>query len=312
MRQKYRFQIMIYIEEISEEILITFLNRIREEHHFDVKQLECIICRSREELSDLLQEAENSCNSSIATNDCNLSDIEKVCKILLTDSKETAKKYRNSDMVCIGYQPAESGFFAAAAMVVERLEDLDLQASVETYLHEKYFPVTVARTERLILREIEKPDIPFLRSMSTAEGMEEGFLDHLTGEDSFTEEKLLAYMENAYRFFGYGLWITTKEETRMGCCGFGNWDCEEENGRVELQYALLPEFRGQGYAQEMCREALNYLFSRTDVDVVWLRILPENHRSVRLALKLGFRKQESNEFYQIFLLKQKDMKKSLA
>ena len=51
---------------------------------------------------------------------------------------------------------------------------------------------------------------------------------------------------------------------------------------------FLPQDRGQGYALEACRAALDWLTSTLPGEPVVLCTQVANQRSVRLAVKLGF------------------------
>lgn len=212
--------------------------------------------------------------------------------LVLTDSPRQAAALREKGVVCIGCQWENSGFFEGAYLVTDCIASLDVQTLEETYLHARGLPVTIAETRRLVIREITSEDFDFLWELSQKAGM--GIAMDRADDNCFSWERLEAYIAHVYRFYGYGLWmVLLKNGIRIGCCGLGD--------REELQYAVAPGFRRRGYAEEMCRAVMGYVFSRTDRESLWIRVRPENKPSRRLAAKLGFSYRYSSgdmQFYQ--------------
>ncbi|GAA4836027.1 GNAT family N-acetyltransferase [Kitasatospora terrestris] len=63
-------------------------------------------------------------------------------------------------------------------------------------------------------------------------------------------------------------------------------------GRIDLGYLFLPRAWGQGYAAEACAAALGWLTGVLPGEPVVLATQTANHRSMRLAAKLGFTEAE--------------------
>jgi RimJ/RimL family protein N-acetyltransferase len=63
-------------------------------------------------------------------------------------------------------------------------------------------------------------------------------------------------------------------------------------GKVDLGYLFLPRAWGFGYAAEACAAALDWLDGVLPGEPVVLATQTANHRSMRLAAKLGFREVE--------------------
>ena len=68
----------------------------------------------------------------------------------------------------------------------------------------------------------------------------------------------------------------------------------------EAQIALLPDFRGYGYAREAMEVLLDALFSEGAVSVLW-RTLPDNAESISLARRLGGIKEPCEDETQALL-----------
>lgn len=91
--------------------------------------------------------------------------------LLITDSREAAREAARCGTVCIACAD-DGGFFEGAQLVVEGLAELEPEVLEEFLLRTQGFPVTVARTERLVIREIAKEDFARLRGISMQAGME--------------------------------------------------------------------------------------------------------------------------------------------
>lgn len=138
--------------------------------------------------------------------------------LVFTDDHVLAAQFAAGNIVCVGCAVGSSAFFEGVGLVVEHLMDLDLQELEEYYLRATGRPVTIARTERLILREITGEDIPVLCEISRQEGMEDAFDAQL--RENFSTANLWSYIQTVYRFYGYGLWsVCERDGSVVGCCG---------------------------------------------------------------------------------------------
>lgn len=60
------------------------------------------------------------------------------------------------------------------------------------------------------------------------------------------------------------------------------------NDEVFLEYAVLKDFRGQGYASDMVSETTEYLFKKHNIRSIRLDIDPSNKNSMLVANSCGF------------------------
>ena len=60
------------------------------------------------------------------------------------------------------------------------------------------------------------------------------------------------------------------------------------NDEVFLEYAILKEFRGMGYASDIVREVTQYLFENYNLKSIRLDIDPSNKNSILVANACGF------------------------
>ncbi len=97
-----------------------------------------------------------------------------------------------------------------------------------------------------------------------------------------------AYIENMYRFYGYGMWVVTDRGTgkMIGRVGI---ECREELGGVmELGYVIGKPYQRQGYATEVCSAILSYARDELGIREIFCFIDEGNEVSEIVARKLGF------------------------
>jgi len=86
--------------------------------------------------------------------------------------------------------------------------------------------------------------------------------------------------------YGYGIWIFYDHKGRfVGRCGLRNVTVEGR-AEVEIAYAILPKYWGQGYATEMARKALE-VAQELGIEEIVIFTWVENSASLRVIEKLG-------------------------
>jgi RimJ/RimL family protein N-acetyltransferase len=215
-------------------------------------------------------------------------------QVVLTDDPQRASTLAGQGIVCIGCQRELDCYFDGVDLVVSSLADLDVWTIKETFCHGKGLPMRITQTERLVIREIAEEDFAFLEQLGRSEGMQLAVEGEAGMEDGpLDAERLTAYVRHVYRLYGYGLWmVLDRDGTRIGLCGLGDWEAEEiepNRSLLQLQYAVAPAFRRQGYAFEMCCAVIAYATEQMpERNDLWLRIHAGNIPSLHLAEKLGF------------------------
>jgi len=149
-------------------------------------------------------------------------------------------------------------------------------------------PPPVLETERLRVEPFTLADAPFiLRLLNTP-----GFLTYIADKGVRTIEQAEAYLETgplrSYALHGLGLCRVTLKSSgeAIGMCGLIH---REGFDIRDLGYAFLPEFEGQGLATESARAVLAFGRETLGLDRVIALVGPENDRSIRLLVNLGFR-----------------------
>jgi RimJ/RimL family protein N-acetyltransferase len=145
----------------------------------------------------------------------------------------------------------------------------------------------VLETERLVLRWLRADDAAFILKLVN----EPAWLQHIGDFGVKTLEDARSYIGRSpvamYARLGFGLYAVERKPTGdpIGICGLIKREALPE---VDLGFAFLEEFWGQGYAFESAAATLalgrdHFHFSR-----ILAVSAPENQRSARLLAKLGF------------------------
>ncbi|MCD8369030.1 MAG: GNAT family N-acetyltransferase [Clostridiales bacterium] len=192
--------------------------------------------------------------------------------VILSDEKEalSAAKAAGSAFAAIGSGLPEADY---AVETVEAVDERFLERLVRRHLG---LPWRIAESERLRIREVTKRD-------------QEEFL-RWDSDLIFTSSDLLeAYIQNQYRFYEYGVWavVRKEEDTLIGAAGVYDWEDETRETHLELGYEIFPPYRRMGYAEEACRQILNYITEEYECPV-WASVWETNIPSRALLEKLGF------------------------
>ena len=206
--------------------------------------------------------------------------------IFLSSDQSLLDLARDVDVPAIAYQKPETDTFLHADMVVEGFEEVDMIFLQRVYERHFNIPWTILETKRCIVRELELSDMDDLFSMYAEPGM----TDYMEGLYEYEEELEYqkAYIENMYRFYGYGMWLVFEKKTGTLIGRAGVEHREELNGDMELGYAIRTSFQHQGYAYEVCQAIVQYAREELQAHLLHCLIEKGNVISEKLAVKLGF------------------------
>jgi RimJ/RimL family protein N-acetyltransferase len=90
-----------------------------------------------------------------------------------------------------------------------------------------------------------------------------------------------------YAQLGFGLYLVELAASgeSVGMCGLIKRDTLED---VDLGFAFLSRFRGNGYAYEAAAAVMSYAKISLGIDRIVAITTPDNQASIRLLRKLGF------------------------
>lgn len=148
--------------------------------------------------------------------------------------------------------------------------------------------VKVLETERLILRRMSTNDAGFILELLN----EPSWLRFIGDRGVRTMEDARDYILNGpvamYARLGFGLYLVELKEdgSPIGICGLIKRDFLDD---VDIGFAFLPKYWGQGYAYEVASAVLAYGQEVLGLKRIVAITAPDNDRSARLLKKLGLR-----------------------
>jgi len=146
----------------------------------------------------------------------------------------------------------------------------------------------VLETERLVLRRMSAEDAEFMLGLLN----EPSWLRYIGDRGVRTVEDARAYIlkgpVDMYSRLGFGLYVAELKEAGVpiGICGLVKRDFLED---VDIGFALLPGFWGQGYAHEAAAAVMEHGKSTLGLKRIVAITNPDNRSSIRLLEKLGLR-----------------------
>jgi [ribosomal protein S5]-alanine N-acetyltransferase len=148
--------------------------------------------------------------------------------------------------------------------------------------------VSVVDTARLRLRCLENGDAAFIVELLT----DPDFLRNVGDRGVHNEEDARRYIASgpvaSYARYGFGLYLVELREpaVAIGMCGLLRRDTHPD---VEIGFALLPRFRGRGYALEAARATLRLGVETLGLPRVVAITAPDNTASIDILEALGLR-----------------------
>jgi RimJ/RimL family protein N-acetyltransferase len=145
----------------------------------------------------------------------------------------------------------------------------------------------ILTTSRLLLREFDLQDSFFVQELCTTPT----WLQYIGDRGINTLADAVNYILNgpmhSYRVNGFGLWVTVLKDTGkpIGMCGLIKRDMLED---VDIGYALLPAYEGQGYAFEAATATVKHALHQLNLPRVAAITALDNQRSIAVLEKIGF------------------------
>ncbi len=146
----------------------------------------------------------------------------------------------------------------------------------------------ILETDRLRLRwfNATAADADFLRALLN----DPGWLANIGERHVRTRRQALTWIATRhtapYGRLGFGFWaVERRSDGRlMGMCGLVKRDTLME---VDVGYALMPTFRGQGYAREAAAACVRYALDVLGLPEVWGITGPDNAASAAVLRQIG-------------------------
>ena len=165
----------------------------------------------------------------------------------------------------------------------------------------------ILQTDRLILRRLQKTDIPTLIDLWS----DPNVTSHLGGPRD--QEKLkLIFEEDVENPFAYDqdLWPVEEKQTNevVGHCGLVDKEIDGKE-EIEINYIFKPSVWGKGYATEIGKAIIEYAFREKKLKRLIALIKPENEQSENVAKKIGMKLEKAvvrpgGEIRKVFVIDQ--------
>lgn len=141
-------------------------------------------------------------------------------------------------------------------------------------------------TPRLTVRDLTFEDNALILELLTSPTWLEFIGDR--GVHSLEDaDGYIARMQDRYVQLGFGFYLVQlKDDTKIGICGLIQRDSLPD---VDIGFALLPRFAGQGLALEAAWATLEYARDTLKLPRLAGITTPENLRSIRLLEMLGLK-----------------------
>ena len=146
----------------------------------------------------------------------------------------------------------------------------------------------ILETPRLRLRWFNAADADFLRGLLN----DPGWLANIGERNVRTRPQARSWIATrhtaTYGRLGFGFWAVERKAdgALMGMCGLIKRDTLME---ADVGYALMPAFRGQGYASEAAAACVRYGHEVLGLPEVWGITSPDNAASAAVLAQAGLR-----------------------
>lgn len=148
--------------------------------------------------------------------------------------------------------------------------------------------MTVLTTERLRLRRLTADDAPFILRLVNDPSWLRFIGDRGVHHLDDARHYILNGPVASYGKFGFGLWLVELQAggVPIGMCGLLQRDTLPD---MDIGFAFLPEFGGQGYAAEAGRATLAHGRDTLGRKRIVAVTRPDNARSIKTLGRLGLR-----------------------
>ncbi|MCB0570151.1 MAG: GNAT family N-acetyltransferase [Phaeodactylibacter sp.] len=144
-------------------------------------------------------------------------------------------------------------------------------------------------TPRISLRLLTPDDAAFLLELLNSPGWLQNIGDRgvktIAAAQAYASERIIkGYTEN-----GFGLYVMAlkgQDDIPIGLCGLIRRPGLED---VDIGFALLPQYMGQGYAFEAASAVMDHARNSLKIPRIVAITLPTNSASIKLLEKIGLR-----------------------
>ena len=147
---------------------------------------------------------------------------------------------------------------------------------------------SIIETQRLFLRELTVTDADFILQLLNEPAYiifigDRGVRTHEDAQNYIQETVIASYEKN-----GFGLYLAELKDdaTPIGCCGLINRDGLPD---IDIGYAFLAEFQGNGYATEAAEAVMRFGKNSVGLKRIVGITAVDNQNSIKVLEKVGLR-----------------------
>ncbi|MCR5143737.1 MAG: GNAT family N-acetyltransferase [Lachnospiraceae bacterium] len=221
--------------------------------------------------------------------------------ILITTSNDMIRQFGDLGYPIIGFEVDET-YMTDASYVYMDLDGIEYDDLLRVFQRFYDIPWTIFETSRCVVREFAMDDLDELEKMYATPGFTD-YVEPLYSHD-LEREYERKYIDNIYRFYGFGMWLVFHKETgeMIGRAGIEfREDCDYDE--LELGYAFVEKYQGQGIATEVCKAIIDYAREKLEIRSMICRVSKVNSKSIHFIEKLGFKVREEDAEQYIYNFK---------
>ena len=207
--------------------------------------------------------------------------------LFFSDDADMLSKLQAKDCYTVAvYHDGVSGLLSGTQFAVEGMKDVDWEYLNKVYQRFNGEPWSITETVRCTLREMEPADVDALYELYSGPNVTR-YTEPLFPKKEQEEQYIKDYIENVYKYYGFGTWLIHRKEDGklIGRAGFNYRPGYEE---AELGFIIGEPFWRQGYAYEVCAHLMELADKVYEFGRIQALVKKENIASVCLLEKLGF------------------------
>lgn len=147
-------------------------------------------------------------------------------------------------------------------------------------------------TDRLIIRQAQLEDASFFYTLMNSETWIENIGNRNIHGISEAEDYINDSLLESYKTTGLGLHVVCLKSNSQ-CIGINGFLQRDYLDCLDIGFAFLPEFMGQGYASESSTKLIEYAANTLKLKRIAAITTSQNERSCRLLRNLNFQQRES-------------------
>lgn len=189
------------------------------------------------------------------------------------------------------HEDNKTASFPGIQYVVEGFEEVD-----DNYFQKVFYRLTgqpwhILNTDRCTVRETVVEDVDAFYTIYKEPSITQ-YMENLNQDREELKKYLKDYSDKIYGLYGFGMWTVLLRETGE-IIGRAGLDVREGFEDPELGFVIGLPWQQKGLAYEVCSAILKYGFEELGFESIQSIVDPNNHSSIELCTKLGFKFHEN-------------------